>query len=41
LRLYADGLATLRRTTLNLNGAPAWTTPPVAAALGVGWVAQF
>ena len=33
---HADGLVTLTRTTLNLDGRPAWETPPVSGALALG-----
>jgi hypothetical protein len=38
---HADLAATLTRTTLDLNGMPAWTTPPLSGALAAGVAARF
>ena len=40
-RLSADGAATLTQTTLHLNGAAAWTTPPICGSIGASAVAVF
>jgi len=41
LRAHVDGLALLTRTTLRVQGADAWTTPPFSVLLGLGVVAHF
>jgi hypothetical protein len=41
LQIHLDVLAPLIRTTLRLNDADAWTTPPLSAALGAGVAATF
>jgi hypothetical protein len=41
LRLHVDVLTTLTRTTLQINGQDAWTTPPVSGALGLSLAANF
>ena len=41
LRVHGDILATLTRTTLQLNGRDAWTTPPVGSSFGLAGVASF
>jgi hypothetical protein len=40
-RAWIDGLATVTRTSLSLDGAEAWRTPPVAGTLGAGLVVRF
>jgi hypothetical protein len=41
LQIHLDVLAPLIRTTLRLNNADAWTTPPLSAALGAAVAATF
>jgi hypothetical protein len=41
VRVHLDVLATLTPTTLLLNGAPAWVSPPVSGALGVALAGNF
>jgi len=41
LRIHLDILATLTRTTLQIDGRDAWTTPPVSGALGASFAANF
>jgi hypothetical protein len=41
VRIHLDLYATLTRTTLQLNGVEAWTTPPLHGALGVAFFANF
>jgi hypothetical protein len=41
LRPFAEIDALLTRTRLNVDDQPVWTTPPLAASLGVGVVAEI
>jgi hypothetical protein len=41
LQIHVDLLTTLTPTTLLLNGATAWVTPPASGALGVALVGNF
>ncbi len=40
-RIHADLLGGLTRTTLELDGLPVWTTPPISGALGAGLAWSF
>jgi len=41
LDVHLDGLGTLTHTTLEIDGVPVWTTPPLSAVLGSGLLASF